>query len=114
MNSARETPQVSAREAQARLAAGDGALLLDVRELWEYYEVRAPGALLMPLSEFTRRYSELPHDQTLLMICHTGYRSMQAANFLRRQGYHQVANVLGGMDAWEAAGLPVERGRTRG
>lgn len=114
MNEARETPQISASEAQAKLASGDSAVLLDVREPWEYYEVRAPGATLMPLSEFTQRYGELQREQELLIICHSGYRSMQAAIFLRRQGYTQVANVVGGMDAWEAAALPVERGRPQG
>lgn len=111
MNEAREAPQVSVREAQARLEAGADALLVDVREPWEYVEVRAPGATLIPLSEFVKRFGELPHKQELLMICHSGYRSLQATIFLRRQGFARVANVIGGMDAWEAEGLPVERGR---
>ncbi len=111
MNQAREAPDVTVREAQAKLAAGDDALLVDVRELWEYEEVRAPGARLMPLSEFTRRYGDLPHEQELLIICHTGYRSAQAASFLLGKGYLRVANVIGGMEEWEAAHLPVERGK---
>jgi rhodanese-related sulfurtransferase len=109
-----EAPHVSAREAHAKLEAGDDALLVDVRELGEYFEVRAPRATLIPLSEFVRRFGELPREQELLMICHTGQRSLQATIFLRRQGFARVANVIGGMDAWEAAGLPVERGRPQG
>lgn len=103
------SPEVSSREALAK--QGEGALLVDVRELSEYIEVRAPGALLMPLSEFVQRFGELPRDRELLMICHSGFRSMQAANFLARQGYPNVANVMGGMEEWEYAGLPIERGR---
>lgn len=113
-NEAREAPHISPREAQARLKAGADALLVDVREPLEYVEVRAPGATLMPLSEFVCRFGELPRERELLMICHSGYRSMQATIFLRRQGFARVANVTGGMDAWEAAGLPVERGRPQG
>ena len=110
MNQARE---VFAREALEKLQAGD-ALLVDVREPWEYEQVRAPGAALLPLSEFTQRYTELPHDRELLMICHSGYRSLQAANFLVRHGYTRAVNVVGGMEEWEVAGLPVEHGATRG
>ena len=110
MSQADAIEQVPAREAQAKLAAYEGALLVDVREPWEYEEVRAPGATLIPLSEFTRRFAELPRERELLMICHSGYRSQQAAAFLLRQGYPRAANVVGGMEEWEAAGLPVERG----
>ncbi|HEX8996739.1 MAG TPA: rhodanese-like domain-containing protein [Ktedonobacterales bacterium] len=113
IHDARQTPEVSAREALEKLEAGDGALLVDVRERWEYDEAHAPGATLIPLSEFTKRFTELPSDQELLIICHSGYRSLQATNFLQRQGYALAANVMGGMEEWEAAGLPVERGAQR-
>lgn len=106
-------PEVFAREAQAKLEAG-GALLVDVRDLWEYEEVRAPGARLIPLDEFPRRYGELPQDQDLLIICHSGFRSAQATNFLLRHGYPRAANVVGGMEEWEVAGLPVEHGAPQG
>jgi rhodanese-related sulfurtransferase len=112
MDVTRGTPEVFAREALTKKEAG--ALLVDVREPWEFEEVRAPGALLLPLGEFTRRYSELPQERDLLIICHSGYRSMQAATFLLRHGYSQVANVAGGMEEWEYAGLPIERGKPQG
>ena len=108
MDQAADTPEIFTREAHKKLQAG-GALLVDVREPWEYEEVRVAGARLIPLGEFTRRYAELPHDQDLLMICHTGYRSAQATNFLLRHGYPRAFNVVGGMEEWEEAGLPVER-----
>lgn len=109
MQQAAHTPEIFTREAHAKLQAG-GALLVDVREPWEYEQVRVAGARLIPLSEFTRRYTELPHDQDLLIICHSGYRSEQATNFLLRHSYPRAANVVGGMEEWEEAGLPVERG----
>jgi len=105
-------PTVTVREAQAELTApGSSAVLLDVREQWEYDEVRAQGARLIPLSELTRRVAEVPRDRDVLIICHTGYRSMQAAMYLKRQGVARVFNVDGGTEEWEAAGLPVERGK---
>jgi rhodanese-related sulfurtransferase len=106
-----EAPEVFSREAMERQQAG--ALLVDVREQLEYDEVRAPGVFLMPLSVFTQRFRELPQDRELLMICHSGYRSAQAANFLLRHGYPNASNVVGGMEEWEVAGLPVERGVAR-
>lgn len=106
-------PEVSVTEAQKRQTAGGpegGALLVDVREQWEYDEVRAPGATLIPLSEFAQRHAEIPRDREALLICHSGMRSMRAAKFLQGRGYERVANVSGGMETWEGAGLPVERG----
>jgi rhodanese-related sulfurtransferase len=112
----RPIPQVDVREARRRVTDGaaDGqpdAVLIDVREQWEYIEVRASEATLIPLSQFLQRYGEIPSDREVLLVCHTGQRSLQAAMFLRRQGYERVGNVSGGMDAWEAAGLPVARGK---
>jgi len=108
MHQAQQTPEIFARAAQEKLQAGS-ALLVDVREPWEYEEVHVSGAQLIPLGEFMRRYGELPQDQDLLIICHSGYRSGQAANFLLRHGYPRAFNVVGGVEEWEEAGLPVER-----
>jgi rhodanese-related sulfurtransferase len=107
---------ISAREAWARLQDADAdvpsaPLLVDVREVWEYEGGHAQGAANVPLSEFRQRWSELPRDRDLLMICHLGERSLMAARFLRQQGVERVANVEGGTDEWETAGLPMEGGR---
>lgn len=85
-------------------------LLVDVREPSEFAEVRADGAILVPLSTFMVRYRELPQDRALLMICRTGARSGQATAFLLANGWTDVVNVSGGTIAWERAGLPVRRG----
>ena len=107
-------PSITVREAEAQLTApGSTATLLDVREQWEYDEVRARGARLIPLSELAQRVAEVPRDADVLVICHTGYRSMQAAIYLQRQGVSRVFNVEGGTEEWEAAGLPVEHGPAR-
>ena len=109
-------PQVDPREARRRMtesdasAGGEPAALIDVREQWEYAEVRAPEATLIPMSQFMQRFGEVARDREALIICHTGQRSLRVARFLAQQGYTRVANVTGGMEAWEAAGLPVERG----
>jgi rhodanese-related sulfurtransferase len=104
-------PTVDVVEAERRIREDPARpVLLDVREMNEFTEVRAPGALLIPTSAFTARVNELPDDRPLLVICRTGVRSAAVTGFLARAGRADVANVAGGMDAWERAGLPVRRG----
>jgi len=109
-----ERPQVDVREAERRVreaaGAADGPLIVDVREPWEIVVGRIEGARILPMSEFERRYRELPADRPLLVVCASGYRSGLAAQFLSANGYPDAANVAGGMHAWESAGLPVRRG----
>jgi rhodanese-related sulfurtransferase len=110
----RRIPAVTAHDAHGRLtttaADGGAPLLVDVREPNEYVEVRAAGAVLLPLSSFVERHRELPTDRPLLMICRSGARSAQATAFLLGNGWADVSNVAGGTLAWVAAGLPARRG----
>ena len=111
MNPASPIPSIDATEAERRLREDAGRpLLVDVREANEFEEVRAPGAVLVPMSMFAARAGELPSDRPLMVVCHLGGRSAAAAGFLIRAGRSDVVNVTGGMDAWERAGLPVRRG----
>ncbi len=104
-------PTVDVTEAERRLRDDpDGPILLDVREPNEFAEVRAPGAVLVPTSQFSARVGELPADRPILVICAMGGRSAAVTGFLVRAGRTDVVNVAGGMDAWERAGLPVKRG----
>ena len=98
--------QVSAGEAIELVRSG--TTLVDVREPWEFERGHAPGAISLPMSEIESRYTELPDDQTLLIICHAGPRSFAATTALVGAGYHAI-DVDGGMTAWTAAGGPVER-----
>ena len=97
-------------EAAALLQGPDAPLLIDVREESEWNEVHIPGALLIPLSEFVARQDEIPAGRALIMQCHSGGRSGQAALALRTAGRTNVANLAGGITDWEAAGLPVTYG----
>jgi len=97
---------ISPVEAQRRLQAEPGAILVDVRQPVETRAGTAPGAVLIPLTEFGRRLVELPRDRPILTICRSGHRSPIAARQLRAAGY-DVTDVDGGMLAWEQAGLPL-------
>lgn len=81
---------------------------LDVREADEWAAGHAPTATHIPMSQIQSRLGEIPSDQDpLYVICRSGGRSGQVVGFLVQQGYPAV-NVSGGMQAWFAAGRPVE------
>ena len=86
------------------------ALLVDVREPHEFSEVRVEGSLLVPMSQLNTRLDEIPRDRPLLVMCQVGGRSARVTGLLRQQGYEDVANVAGGIDAWQRMGLPVRQG----
>lgn len=88
--------------------------LVDVRTLEEYREVRTPLARHVPMHtivlEELMGTRSLPPTEPIYFICHVGGRSGRVCAALMAAGYANVVNVTGGMEAWEAAGLPVERG----
>jgi rhodanese-related sulfurtransferase len=102
-------PSIQPREAAGLLDEG-AAVLVDVRERDEFETERAPGAALVPISEFVARFEELPRDRPLLVVCAAGSRSASATAYLLQRGWTDVRNVTGGMIAWRAAGLPITSG----
>jgi rhodanese-related sulfurtransferase len=87
-----------------------GALIVDVREPNEYVQIRARGAVLLPLGRLDSRVKDLPRDRELLLMCRTGARSQNATQFLQAQGFENVSNVSGGVVAWYNAGLATTSG----
>lgn len=87
-----------------------GALLLDVREPFEFHAGHAPDAINIPLGRLGSEHATLPRDREILVICATGNRSATATSALRRLGY-DAHNVAGGMAAWGSNGFPVARSR---
>jgi rhodanese-related sulfurtransferase len=98
--------EISVAEAM-ELVAGSG-WLLDVREQDEWDRGHAPEAHLLPMSVIEERVGELPGDVRLVVICHSGYRSLRVTRALVQAGYDAVS-VAGGMDAWQSAGGVVVR-----
>jgi rhodanese-related sulfurtransferase len=91
------------------LAKLQGAAIIDVREPDEFAQVRAAGAVSIPMSQILGRIDELPQDETIYLICAVGGRSGQVAQYLESRDF-DVVNVDGGTYAWTDAGLPVEQG----
>ena len=97
-------PDVSPEE--ATVLAASGAVLLDVRELDEWEAGHAPGARHVPLGEL--RADTLAEGSRIVVVCRSGARSALAALALAGVGF-AAHNLSGGMQAWEAAGLPIVR-----
>lgn len=85
-------------------------VILDVRDEREREEARIPGALHVYVGDLEQNLPAVGKDERLVVHCSVGHRSGIAASILRRQGYTNVHNMLGGMKAWEALGFPFERG----
>ena len=100
------TEQITVQELSARLEEGS-CRVLDVRRPPEWSAGHIARAAARPLSELARSESPEPGDSPLAIICAGGYRSSIAASLLERAGSGPVCNVVGGMAAWSAAGLPV-------
>lgn len=104
MNTSDQIVQVD--PAQALQLAGDGALLLDVREPEEWAAGHAADATHMPLGDLDP--DSVPHDRIVVAVCRSGGRSGKAAIALADAGI-DVRNMAGGMNAWAEANLPITR-----
>ena len=103
---------------EARAAVRDGALLVDTRPA----ELRArdgtiPGALVIDRNVLEWRLDpasphRIPeitsHDQPVILFCDEGYASSLAARSLQELGLQNATDLVGGIQAWKAAGLPIE------
>ncbi len=87
-------------EAVAALHEAGKVILLDVREPWEWELCHVAGAVHIPMGQIPARRAELPADRPVVVMCHHGMRSHQVAQFLEAEGHADVANLVGGIDAW--------------
>ncbi len=77
------------------------SVLVDVREPDEVAEGTLPDSRNIPLTEFVERLSELDASKPIVLFCRSGGRSAQAAQYLVDSGFSTVANLEGGMLAWQ-------------
>ena len=81
-------------------------VLLDVREPWELQTASVAPAgftlVAIPMIEIPGRLAELGEGQRIACLCHHGARSQRVAAFLNQNGFDQLANVAGGIDAWSS------------
>lgn len=82
------------------LAQEDPPYLLDVRTPEERQVFHLGGALI-PLDQLAQAWSQLPHDQTIVIYCRSGHRSYTALRFLKAKGVTRVCHLEGGILAWQ-------------
>jgi rhodanese-related sulfurtransferase len=92
--------EITAAELAARRDAGEEPLVLDVREAWELEIARLAGARHIPMNEIPARLGELDPQAEVIVLCRSGGRSMQVAQFLERRGFRDAVNLAGGILAW--------------
>jgi rhodanese-related sulfurtransferase len=86
-----------------RRDAVPGLVVLDVRQPGELIAGAIDDSVHIPLTELTKRMTELDASQPTVVYCAGGYRSSIAASCLRHNGFADVSDLLGGYDAWRAA-----------
>lgn len=89
-----------APDAFQALIARPGIVLLDVRTAEEIAIAALPGAVCIPLGELAARLGELNPSTPVAVFCHHGVRSEMAGRILERNGFTEVAHLVGGIDAW--------------
>lgn len=81
--------------------------VVDIRTVGERETCRIEGTTHIPLEEIPRRWRELDAGRRIVIHCHSGYRSMIATSLLRREGFQEVSDLIGGIAGWQLAGLAV-------
>ena len=96
--------EITPEEVKLKRDAGESFVLLDVREPWEFERAWIDGAKLIPMGEVpSRAHQELDPDESIVVVCHHGVRSMNVTVWLRQQGFEKAQSMRGGIDAWARA-----------
>jgi adenylyltransferase/sulfurtransferase len=102
--------EITADELERRLSDdGQGIVVLDVREPWEWEIAHIAGSRHYPLGELPERINELDGEAEIVTLCHRGQRSLTAQRLLQGAGF-RARSLAGGIDAWAER---VDRGMAR-
>jgi len=106
-----DTTYIELTPHEAQTWIKEGAYVVDVREPYEYAMGHVPGAVNIALGRFTAEAGRLPKDRKLVVVCASGGRSSQAAEYLVGHGFDpaKVGNLGGGTYGWMSAGFEVTR-----
>lgn len=110
-NKGKPTEQIgalTATELKEQLAK-DALLLVDIRETHEWEDGYVKGSKYIYVGELEEHADELPRDRPIATTCGWGGRGGLAASILRRLGFREISNVLGGLNAWKTLGYPLEK-----
>jgi rhodanese-related sulfurtransferase len=94
--------EVAPSEVKDKLTSGEKLLFVDVREKWEYETSHIEGSVLIPLRDIPANLARLEAADEIVLFCHHGMRSLDAAAWLRSQGVEGARSMAGGIDRWAA------------
>src|SRR4030042_1714517 len=94
--------------AQAFKKFNEAAFFLDVRSQDEWNQAHIANSINIPLDELQNHLSELPKNKDIVVVCLIGKRSQEGMNILRNVGFAHASCMTGGLNAWKAAGYPLE------
>jgi rhodanese-related sulfurtransferase/glyoxylase-like metal-dependent hydrolase (beta-lactamase superfamily II) len=101
------TERVSAPMLAEELASVEPPLVLDIRSPLEWASKHIEGSMNVPLNHLEERLAEIPRVRRVVVHCAGGYRSSIAVSILLHFGFTYLAELAGGLAAWETAKLPV-------
>jgi rhodanese-related sulfurtransferase len=104
----RRIARITATDLATALGDVQPPLVLDVRGPGERASKYIVGSLHIPLNRLVQQFHMVPRDRHVVLQCAGGYRSAIAASILAQHGMTDIADLVGGLAAWEAAGLDLE------
>ena len=104
-----EAPSISATELHEQRQSGTAPVVIDVRTSEEYAAGHVPDAVNIPFDQVADRIAEVDAPHGVALYCMVGPRARKGESALLSSGYTSVFHLEGGLAAWQAAGLPVER-----
>lgn len=94
--------EISPQDVKERLDAGKTFVFVDVREQWEWETAHINGSVLIPMRDVPEHLGEWQDADEVVLYCHHGIRSLEAAAWLRAQGVDAARSMAGGIDRWSA------------
>lgn len=94
--------EITPGEVKSMMERGEKFLLVDVREKWEFETSWIDGAVLVPMREIPSNLAKFEEADNIVLFCHHGIRSLDAAAWLRSQEIPGAKSMAGGIDRWSA------------
>lgn len=92
--------EITVNDLHARLQNNEDILIIDVREDWELEKAKLPFAKHIPMGQISLSIDEFDKNSEIIIMCHSGIRSMVITQLLKEQGFAKVKNLKGGINAW--------------
>jgi rhodanese-related sulfurtransferase len=94
--------EITPRDVKNMMDRGEKFLFVDVREKWEFAISWIEGAVLVPMREIPSNLAKFEEGDEIVLFCHHGIRSLDAAAWLRSQDIPGAKSMAGGIDRWSA------------